>query len=76
MMPLRINDKTVKLVLKGFVTNHYRQKINHLIELNQAWNDVEFIGLTPYQDLPKITSGCHIGIAIFSNDNIMSNTLY
>lgn len=75
LMPLNINGKSVKLVLKGFLKETYKNKLQSIIDKRNIHNQVEFIGMTPYQEIANITAGCHIGIAIFSKDDVMNQTL-
>lgn len=75
MLPFYVNNIPVKLILKGFFRSGYDQwvlselKCKHL----EAW--VELHGYTPYSEVPKLGSGCHIGLAIFTKQDAMNQTL-
>jgi len=75
LLPLKINNKNVKLVLKGFLRPDYEKMLKKLVEGANITDEVEFIGLTPYQEIANITCSCHIGIAIFSKNDVMNQTL-
>jgi hypothetical protein len=75
LMPFEINGKPIKLVLKGFLKQPFKGELDDIIEGRNLQGQVEIHGVTPYKDVPRITSSCHIGIAIFSRNDIMNNTL-
>ena len=75
MMPLRIQGKPIHLVLKGFIRQENREKYEKLIREKKAEEYVEMIGYTAYQEVPELTASCHIGVAVFTKNDIMNNTL-
>ncbi len=77
---IQLLDETIaghdlKLVLKGFIRNEYQEKLQNLIHDQGVANKVTFEGVTPYQDVPKIAMQCHIGLAVFTKNDIMNRTL-
>lgn len=75
LMPLTVNGRKLKLVLKGFIKPDYEKELKEKIASQGIENDVIFIGLTPYQEIANITAGCDIGIAIFTKNDKMNMTL-
>jgi hypothetical protein len=70
-----LSGKSLSLVLKGYCDEAYR---NSLIERSKAENVTDkltFVGFTPYEDVPKVASDCHIGIGIFTKKEAMHVTL-
>jgi len=55
----------VKLVLKGYIKDHYKKKLVDLMLVNNiSALKIEFVGVGPYKSVPEIASTCHIGIGI------------
>jgi glycosyltransferase involved in cell wall biosynthesis len=75
MMPYEVNGKPVHLVLKGWLNPDFEKKLKPLIAEKGLQNSVEFVGYTAYQELPKLTASCHVGIAIHTKNDIMNKTL-
>lgn len=75
MMPLRIGGKPVHLVLKGFIRPAIRETYEQVIREKDLADYIEMIGYTAYQEVPRLTGSCHIGIAVFTKNDIMNNTL-
>ncbi len=78
-----IEGKRLQLILKGSVRNEYKEKLDKLADTFNVADQLTWIGLGPYKELPAITSSCHIGIAIHKeNDEVMktlgtaSNKIY
>jgi hypothetical protein len=70
-----IAGKKITLVLKGYCHLHYKQK---LLQLAAKWDvkqSLVFEGYGPYSEVPRVASGCHIGIGIFSGKELMHLTL-
>lgn len=75
MMPFSIGGKPVHLVLKGYIRPGIRETYEQLIREKKLEEYVEMVGYTAYQEVPKLTGSCHIGIAVFTKDDIMNKTL-
>jgi glycosyltransferase involved in cell wall biosynthesis len=63
------------LVLKGPCNALYKQKLVDLATKYKVVDKLEFIGISPYAEVPIPGSKCHIGIAIFKSKDIMNVTL-
>lgn len=75
LLPTKISNKKIKLCFKGHIKKDYKQQILNKAEQNNILDDVTFVGVTPYHEVPETTIKCQIGIAIFTNIDIMNNTL-
>lgn len=67
--------RSLSLTLKGYCDPAYRQQLERLAEEQGVSARLTFIGFTPYEDVPRIASTCHIGIGIFSAKEVMHLTL-
>lgn len=77
MLPLlgkEVGGRTFELVLKGHCSAAYKHSIESVLTEEQS-KHLEFVGYTPYADVPKAASVCHFGNAIFGKQDIMNNTL-
>jgi hypothetical protein len=70
-----IENHQLKLVLKGSVRDDYKLKIHALADSYKVTDHIIWLGIGPYAELPGITSGCDIGIAIHMNTDNVSRTL-
>lgn len=69
----KINGKVLHLVLKGHIDDTYK---NHLVKLAGANAQyMTFHSFTAYEDVPRVASGCDVGIAIFEKKDTMNATL-
>lgn len=75
ILPAEIEGKNFVLVLKGIISDDYKQALAALALQHGVSAKLEFQGFGAYQDLPLLTSGCHIGIGIHSGQDIMNKTL-
>jgi glycosyltransferase involved in cell wall biosynthesis len=71
----QINNKKLKLVLKGPVREQYRNNLNELAISSNVEKHIDWIGVGLYKDLQAITKSCHIGIAIYKGTDAMNKTL-
>jgi glycosyltransferase involved in cell wall biosynthesis len=69
-----IIDIRVSLTLKGIISRDYKNYLLSKIS-DEKLHRVKFVGYTDYEDLPKITSSCQIGLAIFQPKSFMHATL-
>lgn len=75
ILGVKIRDKIVTLHLKGFISENYKLELIKCAELNLVKKQLFFYPVTAYQDVPKLASTCHIGIAIHTGTDIMNSTL-
>lgn len=68
-------SRPAHLILKGPCNAIYKQKLVALVKKYNIVDKLEFIGITPYREVPIPGSKCHIGIAIFKSKDIMNVTL-
>jgi glycosyltransferase involved in cell wall biosynthesis len=75
ILPTIIADKNFELNLKGLISDDYKNELLQLAVINNVEKQVIFHGFGAYQDVPRIASACHIGIAIHKGTDIMNKTL-
>jgi len=75
LLPMEYQGRPIRLLLKGFVSDEFKNKINAILTYRRAFTSVEWIGITKYEALSLLTSSCHIGIAIFAGSDVMNQTL-
>lgn len=68
----RIAGYKVELICKGSVSDSYKLKLKTLAEQYQVADQLRFITIGPYKELMPVTAGCHIGIAINTNNDAVS----
>jgi hypothetical protein len=68
----KINGLALQLILKGSVTDSYRLSIETLASENGVEQQITWIPIGPYSELPVITSQADIGIGINKNTDIVS----
>ena len=71
----KINGKSLKLILKGFVSKEYKNHLLNIAKKHSTQNKVVFSGITNYSKVKDITLKSDIGIAIFTKNDIMNSTL-
>ena len=70
-----IRDFKIHLILKGFITNDYKNQLQKLILETDSSDYVNFIGVGPWKEVPQILRTAHIGVHIFHKDDIISKTM-
>jgi glycosyltransferase involved in cell wall biosynthesis len=70
-----IEGKSLRLILKGSVRPHYKNKLNELAASLGVSSKLEWKSLGPYCELPSLTNTCHIGIAIYMGSDNVRKTL-
>lgn len=70
-----VSGKQVSLVLKGHCDERYKQSLIDRAKAADVEDKLTFIGFTPYEEVPKLASGCHVGIGIFAKKEVMHVTL-
>jgi hypothetical protein len=71
----KIGVYRIKLILKGFVSQEYKEILEQLIEETGTKKYVEFIGVGPWKEVPEILRQAHIGVHIFHKDDVISKTM-
>lgn len=71
----RILGHELRLIIKGPCQLPYREKLERLAEQFDVTDKVEFIGVTAYAEVPKVSAVCHIGIGIHGKTDVMNTTL-
>lgn len=75
LLPEKIKGFSLRLVLKGPVRPRYKEKLMQLAQKYGVEDQLLWIGVGPYSELPSITSSCNIGIAIHMGKDNVSRTL-
>jgi len=70
-----INGINLALNLKGIASNEFKQKILNIASANNTADKIKFLGMSAYIDVPIEGNKAHIGIGIFTNNDIMNSTL-
>lgn len=69
------SDLALHLFLKGKINNEYKESLLQLAKLNNVEQFIHFYEFSKYEDVPKLIAQSHLGIAIFTKDDIMNSTL-
>lgn len=72
---IKINNKNLKLVLKGNVREEYKKELIGLANNSDTLQNIEWLGLGLYTELQNITRSCDIGVAIHKGKDVMNKTL-
>ncbi len=75
ILPISIMNKNFKLVLKGRVAPDYKLDLISLAGQFGVADKLEFFPVTPYKEVPRLASTCHIGIGIHTGTDVMNTTL-
>jgi len=70
----RINGYELNLVLKGSVTESYKEHLKKVAKSHKVSDKVSWIEIGPYSELPLLTGSCDIGIGINTNTDPVSQT--
>lgn len=68
-------ERRLVLVLKGWAQPQYEALIKQRVAELNLNDQFEWHGFGPYSDVPKLASGCHVGIAIHSGSDAMNTSL-
>lgn len=71
----KFQHKSLHLILKGYCSLEYKTKLLMAADKINVSNQISFYGFTPYEEVPKLAASCHIGIAIFTKQDVMNTTL-
>ncbi len=75
ILPQKIQDRKIELHLKGIISENYKTELLQLAATHGVENAIVFHGFGAYQDVPKVASECHVGIAIHTGTDTMNKTL-
>jgi glycosyltransferase involved in cell wall biosynthesis len=75
LLPCVVNEKSLSLTLKGRIKDNYKAVLDGIAAAGNAQNDLKYVGITPYHEVPLTTQDCHIGIAVFTRSDIMNRSL-
>ena len=75
LMPLKIKGRDVQIVLKGRITDEFKNKLKKQAAHKGASDSLKFVGFTSYNELPSVTKSCHVGLALFTEQTVMTNTI-
>ncbi len=75
LLPRKILDKYIYLVIKGPCTQDYRMVLEEKARKFGALDKISFFGISTYSEVPRIAATCHIGIGIHAKSDIMNTTL-
>lgn len=71
----KINGKNLKLILKGLCDQKYKNHILKIAKKHSTENKIIFYDRSFYSQVRNFTLKSHIGIAIFTKNDIMNSTL-
>lgn len=75
LLPLKIKNREVHLVLKGRITDEYKSQLKKQAADRGASDCLKFVGFTSYKELPSVTKSCHVGLALFTEQTVMTSTI-
>ncbi len=75
ILPISIMSKNFKLVLKGRIKPDYKLDLMTIARQFGVADKLEFFPVTPYKEVPRLASTCHIGIGIHTGTDVMNITL-
>jgi glycosyltransferase involved in cell wall biosynthesis len=68
----RTKDLKIELILKGSVTEEYKIQLNRLACDYGVGDQIVWIPVGPYKELPSLTESCHIGIGMNWNTDMVN----
>jgi hypothetical protein len=75
LLPLKVLGNHLQLLVKGPCLEVYRKSLELKASQSNVLDKISFYGVTPYSEVPKLSSLCHIGIGIHAKNDIMNVTL-
>jgi len=70
-----VGGKSMQLVLKGWIHDNYKRELVELAAHCGASEKLFFESFGPYPEVAKLAASCTIGLAIFTANDIMNQTL-
>lgn len=74
-LPHKVMDKQIELHLVGPISEQYKMKLLQQANELDVKKWLYIYGRIPYDQLPKLTASCHIGVAIYPPHNSMTRTM-
>ena len=71
----KIGNREIKLILKGFIQEDYKSKLQKLIHECNVESQIKFIGVGPWEEVPQVLRTANIGIHIFHKADLISQTM-
>jgi hypothetical protein len=71
----KIGSREIKLILKGFIQEDYKRKLQKLIHDCNVVSQIKFIGVGPWEEVPQVLRTANIGIHIFHKADLISKTM-
>lgn len=65
----------LRLTLKGWVRPDFKTQIERYAVQKGVADQLRWVGFGPYPSVPEVAAQCHIGVAIFTAQDIMNRTL-
>jgi hypothetical protein len=75
ILNIKIGERSLNLILKGFVENNYLASLRELGRKHGTLEKIIYLPPTGYQQVVENAFTCHVGIGIHMKDDIMNNTL-
>jgi glycosyltransferase involved in cell wall biosynthesis len=76
LLDFNANGKKISLTIKGWMRDDiFKIKLQRIADSLGCPDSLKFLGFGPYNELPLVTSGCHIGIGIHSLNVFLHKTL-
>lgn len=75
LLHTRIAGKPLQLILKGWIEPDYKRELQALAASHGVTEQLRFADYGPYPKVPELASGCTIGLAIFTGQDVMNRTL-
>jgi glycosyltransferase involved in cell wall biosynthesis len=70
-----VADCRLRLTLKGWVRDAFKAKIDLAALARGQAGQLRWVDFGPYSSVPEVAAQCHIGIAIFTGQDVMNRTL-
>jgi len=75
LLPELNKTNTIDLFLKGEIHPQYFERLISLANKKNISQNLRFYAYSDYAEVPKLAASCHIGLAIYSGNDAMNQTL-
>ena len=75
ILPEPLAGCQLRLTLKGWVRPDFKTQIERYAVQKAVADHLRWVGFGPYPSVPEVAAQCHIGLAIFTAQDIMNRTL-
>jgi hypothetical protein len=75
LLNYKVNGINLTLSLKGISSKEFQQEIFNIADNSGTREKIKFLGMTSYSDVPIEGNKAHIGIGIFTKNDVMNNTI-